>query len=247
MKGARGNGDPTEVPVWIVGMMRSGTTLVEQIVSSHPAVAPAGEQLFWMQNFHTALSPDRSRVQVDRLPALADRYLGLLRERGGRAARITDKLPENYHALGLLHLAFPNARIVHTRRHPVDTCVSIYATANRTLQEFGYVRESIVFAYREYLRLMEHWRSVLPSDRFFEVDYEAVITDRERSTRALIDFLGLEWDDACLHPEENRRSVATPSSWQVRQPVYSSSVGRWRRFEPWLGPFRELMPLVTES
>lgn len=242
---AREVGGASEVPICIVGMMRSGTTLVEQIVSSHPDVAPAGEQLFWMENFRSAFSPDRSRILFDRLPGLAEGYLELLRERGADAPRITDKLPENYHALGLIHLAFPNALIIHVRRHPVDTCISIYATPNRTVQEFGYVREHIVFAYREYLRLMEHWRSVLPSDRFLEVDYEAIVEDREHLTREMIEFLGLAWDDACLRPDENRRSVATPSSWQVRQPVYSSSIGRWKRFEPWLGAFRELMPPGT--
>jgi len=112
----------------------------------------------------------------------------------------------------------------------------------RTTAPFFADREAIVFAYKQYLRAVENLREVLPADRFLEVDYEEVITDRETQTRRMLDFLGVEWNDACLRPEDNVRSVRTPSFWQVRQPVYTSSIGRWKRYEPWLGVFKELMP-----
>jgi tetratricopeptide (TPR) repeat protein len=128
-------------------------------------------------------------------------------------------------------------------RHPVDTCLSIYTTylASPGLEFMGN-REDLVFYYREYERLMRHWRQVLPPERFVEIDYEWLITDREAETRWLLSFSGLKWNDACLRPESNRRSVETASVWQARQPVYRSSVARWRNYEPWLGPLAQLMP-----
>jgi hypothetical protein len=150
-------------------------------------------------------------------------------------------MPDNYSALGLIHAALPNARVVHVSRHPVDTCLSIYATPNRNRIGWLHDRENIVFAYEQYLRLMRHWRNALPEGTMLDIRYEDVVNDRERMTRALLDFCGLDWNEACLRPEDNDRSVVTPSAWQVRQPVYNSSVGRWRKFEPWLGPFARLL------
>jgi hypothetical protein len=154
-------------------------------------------------------------------------------------------MPDNYLALGLIHAAFPNARIIHTKRNPIDTCISIYTTPNRTSDPYANSRANIVFAYEQYLRLMQHWRSVLPADRLFEVSYEELIANRESVTREMVSFCGLEWDDACLRPEDNERAVATPSVWQVRQPVYSTSVERWRRYEPWLGAFGKLKDFLN--
>jgi len=156
------------------------------------------------------------------------------------AQHVTDKMPHNFVHLGLVHLLFPNVKIIHCRRNPVDTCLSIYTTPFPEPLNFGHDPELIVFFYKEYQRLMEHWRKVLPSDRFMEVDYEDLITDRENTTRKLVQFCGLEWEDSFLHHEKNEGAIRTPSWWQARQPVYSSSMGRWKNYEPWLGEFKKL-------
>ena len=174
---------------------------------------------------------------------LGKEYVSELTKAGPGALRITDKMPGNYMFAGLIHLAVPNARIIHVRRSPIDTCLSIWATPNHMPHEGGNNKQDIVFVYREYLRLMDHWRSVLPPDRLFEVDYEDLVADREAVTRSMLSFCGLEWDEACLYPERNQRSVLTPSAWQVRQPVYRTSIERWRRFESCLGDFSGLFGL----
>ena len=133
-------------------------------------------------------------------------------------------------------------RIIHCRRHPIDTCLSIYGIYFKGAMEFSSDKGDLVFAYRNYARLMDHWRAVLPPDCFLEVNYEKLIADREAVTRQLIDFARLDWHDACLQPERNQRTVATASLWQARQPVYRTSVERWRHYEPWLGEFRRLLP-----
>jgi tetratricopeptide (TPR) repeat protein len=233
----RSQGNPSDEPIVIVGMMRSGTTLAEQILSSHPEIGPAGEQRFWL-----AIRERIFKTGPSILPELATEYLKVLRKVAPGSIRITDKNPGNYEMVGAIHCALPNARFIHMRRNPVDTCLSIYVTPNRVRVPFAYDRENIVFAYREYQRLMEHWRTVIPSNRFLEVEYETLVADREGQTRRMLDFIGLEWNDAVLHHENNNRTVLTPSNWQVRQPIYTGSVDRWRKYEPWLGVFSELIP-----
>jgi hypothetical protein len=232
-----------ETPVFVLGMPRSGTTLVEQIVSSHPLVGAAGEREYWVRSGRAWDESGADGLTEAVIHRLADDYLAELRRVAPDAARITDKLPYNFLWIGLIHLALPNARIIHCRRHPVDTCLSIYFAHFARRASFGSDRGDLVCEYRQYQRLMAHWRAVLPSDRFMEVDYETLVADQEAGTRRLIEFCGLKWDDACLRPEGNRRVVMTASSWQARQPVYRSSVARWRRYEPWLGELRELLPL----
>ncbi len=234
-------GSDRELPIFVVGMMRSGTTLAEQILSSHPEVGGAGEQRFWPDNWRQAMNETGTEVEPEDLRMLADRYCALLEEISPGKSRVVDKLPGNTFGLGLIHLAFPRARIIHMRRHPVDTCLSIYTTPNRSLFEFAHNRENIVFGYGQYRRIMDHWRTVLPLGQILEVDYEQLVNDSERTTRQMIQFCGLDWNDACLKPEDNARQVITPSVWQVRQPIYKSSTERWRNFEPWLGPFHELL------
>jgi tetratricopeptide (TPR) repeat protein len=230
----------TDQPVFIVGMIRSGTTLIEQIVSSHPNVDAAGELLFWQENIGDALDLRSSQVDPTKLKDLAERYLSELASHGFGGKRVTDKMPLNFLYLGSIHMAFPNARIIHCRRSPIDTCLSIYLTPFPSPVNFAHNKENIVYFYKEYQRLMDHWQSVLPPNRFLEVDYERVVADRESESRRIIDFLALEWDEHCLQPDKNERVVRTPSLWQVRQPMYSTSVGRWRDYEPWLGAFRDL-------
>jgi hypothetical protein len=232
---ARGAPSPIhdERPALILGMPRSGTTLVEQIVSSHSSVAAGGELNFWTdQAAKTASFDFASRLGAD--------YLTLLGRIGPDSARVTDKNPFNFLHLGLIHLALPGARFIHCRRDPIDTCLSIYFTRFATPQAYAYDRSDLVFYYRHYERLMAHWRTLLPADRLLEIDYESLIADRESLTRRMIAFCGLPWDDKCLEPESNPRRVMTASVWQARQPVYPTSVERWRRYEPWLGELQQL-------
>jgi tetratricopeptide (TPR) repeat protein len=230
-----------ETPVFIVGMPRSGTTLVEQILSSHPLIAAGGEIEFWVRRGPGWEHCGREGLDPAAIRTLADDYRAQLTRIAPTATRVTDKLPHNFMWIGLIHLVFPNARIIHCRRHPVDTCLSIYFTYFARRMGYASDRSNLVFEYRQYQRLMQHWRAVLPQTRFFEVDYERLVADRETWTRKLVDFCGLEWDDACLHHEDNRNVVATASLWQARQPVYRSSVERWRRYEPWLGELQQLL------
>ena len=236
----RGMGSSSEMPVIVVGMMRSGTTLVEQILSSHPEIGGAGELPFWISHGREALDPASGGISARAASQVANAYLQTLRGVATGKARVIDKMPQNYTLLGLIHLVFPEARIIHVRRNAVDNCLSIYTTYYSKPPDFGLKPENIVFAYRQYERLMAHWRSVLPADRLLELTYESLVEDREDVTRRVVKFCGLPWVASCLRPERNERRVLTPSLWQVRQPVYATSVGRWGKFEPWLGAFREL-------
>jgi tetratricopeptide (TPR) repeat protein len=237
-------GNPSEKPVLIVGMPRSGTTLCEQILSSHSQVVGAGELRFWGQREPLFKHRrDDSRIEAARRSA-SDDYLRVLGALAPDAARVIDKNPFNFLSLGDFHIAFPRARIIHCRRHPVDTALSILSTHIRTRGGFPADLEDMVFYYRQYARLMAHWRAILPPDRFIEVDYEALVADPETETRARVAALGLDWEDSCLRPEQTQRVVKTSSLWQVRQPIYRSSSERWRRYEPWLGPLRDLLALA---
>ncbi|MGH7111807.1 MAG: sulfotransferase family protein, partial [Stellaceae bacterium] len=236
-----------ETPLLIVGMPRSGTTLVEQIVSAHPEIGAGGELTFWNDTALPLARAGAGEIAPAEIERIAREYLALLRRLAPGAARVTDKMPANFRWLGLIHLTVPQARIIHCRRDPIDTCLSNYFAYFSRLHPHSCDRADLVFYYREYLRLMAHWRTVLPPERYLEIDYEELVADRERMTRRLIAFTGLEWDDACLRPERNDRAVYTASSWQARQPVYGTSVRRWRHYEPWLGELRQLLPEVAES
>lgn len=235
-------GSPSETPIFIVGMIRSGTTLLDRIVSSHPRVVSAGELPFWSVEGDRVHRKWREAPDPADLAPLAASYLSVL-EGGmgaGAADRVTDKMPLNFRHLGLMSAAFPRAKIVHIRRNPLDTCLSIYTTFFGGGPDFAYNPENIVVHYEAYLRFMAHWREVLPADRFYELDYEDLVANPEPAIRGVIDFCGLEWDEACLAHSRNEQAVSTPSRWQARQPIYASSVERWRRYEPWLGAFLRL-------
>lgn len=236
----RNEGNPSERPVVIVGMMRSGTSLVEQILSSHPQIHGAGELIFW------ANDDRRLRIGVqDPAPgALTDtsaRYLAHLREHSADALRITDKMPHNFLHLGLIHMAFPNAKILHCRRNPVDTCLSIYFQNFPALHPYAYDLGDLAVFYEQYDRFMQHWRKVIPPTTMLEVQYEDLVADQEGGSRRMIEFCGLEWDAHCLAFQDNQRVVRTASSWQVRQPLYRTSVARWQKYEPYLGPLARLL------
>lgn len=230
-----------DVPIFVVGMLRSGTTLLDQILSSHPEVGSVGEQGFWLSHRASSLKDDGTELDDGRLGRLARQYLAKMSTNAPGRRHVVDKMPDNYLELPLIHAALPGAKIVHVKRHPIDTCLSIYTTINRLRVGWAHDRGNIVFVYRNYLRLIEQWRRLLPARSMLEVRYEDLVADQESVTREIVDFCGLDWSDTCLHPEENKRTVSTPSVWQVRQPIYSTSIGRWRHYEPWLGEFRELL------
>jgi tetratricopeptide (TPR) repeat protein len=234
-----GSSDAT--PVLIVGMPRSGTTLVEQIVSMHPEVSAGGELNFWNER---GAAWHRSVAAGNETPFLAKAaadYLRVLRAIAPAAARVTDKMPFNFLWAGLIHMAFPRAIILHCRRAAIDTALSIHQTHFHPSLAFPTGGAELVAYFRSYQRLTGHWRNALPADRFIEVDYEELTGAPEPVIRRIIAACGLAWDDACLRPESNPRAVNTPSKWQTRQPIYRTSVARWRRYEPWLGPLRALV------
>ncbi len=238
-------------PILIIGMPRSGTTLVEQIISMHPEVGAGSELHFWNQRgtaWHgsSADANEKAFIASEFLAKVAADYLALLRTVAPKAARVTDKMPFNFLWAGLIHVAFPRATIIHCQRAAIDTALSIHQTHFHPSLAFPTGGSELVAYFRSYERLMNHWRSVLPEDRFLEVDYEDLTHAPEPVIRRMIAACGLAWDDACLRPESNRRAVRTPSKWQARQAIYRTSVARWRRYEPWLGPLRALVDHGSE-
>lgn len=243
----RGYGNPSEVPVFIVGMPRSGTTLTEQICASHPGVHGAGE-LSKLRRVANAIgfksgSAGNVRQAVASLSAelsktLADEHLSYLRQRAPDALRIVDKMPHNFELIGLIGILFPNARIVHCRRNPIDNCLSCFVLNFSKSHDYNADLETLGLYYREYDRLMRHWAEVFPG-LIFESHYEALIEDQEERSRQLIDYLGLPWHDACLRFFDRDGVIATPSRWQVRQPIYNSSVKRWKNYEAMIQPLIE--------
>ncbi len=231
----------SEEPIFIFGMPRSGTTLLEQILSRHSTVGAAGELFFWRDRSRRIVNFSEAAINTSELTKAGHKYLDLIRELAPGKAHVTDKFPSNYAYLGLLHLIYPKAKFIHARRNPLDTSLSIYMRPFSTNQGLGRTRRQIVETYQLYREAIQHWRETLGPDRFLDVDYEWLVQNPEENIREIIEYCGLEWEDACLRPEEGDRRVITFSKWQVRQPVYTTSVERWRRYEPWLGVFSELI------
>ncbi|TIM06640.1 sulfotransferase [Mesorhizobium sp.] len=241
-----GYGNPSEAPVFVVGMPRSGTTLTEQICASHPDVHGAGElsKLSRVANaigLKTLSAGDLSQpitsITEDLSRTLAEEHLSYLRERAPSALRVVDKTPHNFELIGLIGLLFPNARIIHCRRDAIDNCVSCFVLNFSEAHSYNTDLTTLGLYYREYDRLMRHWNGVFPG-LIFENRYEKLVDDQEAQSRRLIDYLGLPWDDACLRFFDRDGSVNTPSRWQVRQPIYKSSVKRWKNYE------NEIQPLI---
>ncbi len=217
-------------------------------VSAHPSVHGSGEigllpalvsRLRGPQG--TGFPALASELSGADLQGLAQAYLGGLERLGQGEARIIDKTIGNFELLGLVHLCLPNARIIHCRRDPRDTCVSCFSTRFSGGHPYAYDLRELGRYWRLYDRLMAHWQEVLPPGRIFELDYEALVEDLEGWAKRLIAHLGLPWDDACLRFHDSKREVRTASFAQVRQPIYTGSVGRWRRFGPHLGPLIEAL------
>jgi tetratricopeptide (TPR) repeat protein len=245
----RNLGDPSSVPVFIVGMIRSGSTLVEQVLGSHPRVFAAGERKDFANALKTLGADDTGATKAaagwllngENLRGLGTTYLTGLTAGTPAADKIVDKMPANFRFLGLIHLALPNARVIHTCRDPIDTCLSCFSTLFSDEQPFTYDLGELGRYYRAYQRLMEHWRHALPEGVMLEVKYEELVTDFERQARRIVAHCGLEWDDRCLSFYETRRPVKTASVVQVRQPIYRSSVGRWRPDSDLLRPLLEAL------
>jgi tetratricopeptide (TPR) repeat protein len=242
-----GSSDSTR-PVFVVGMMRSGTSLVEQIVASHPAVAGAGELGFWSN----AVRANETTAMIGSLgepviKELADEYLRTLHEKFPDALRVVDKAPVNCDYLGIIHSVFPNARIIYMRRNPIDTCLSCYFQQLLPSHDYAMDLSDLAHYYREHHRLMTHWLSVLPPGTVLEVPYEQLVVGQEAWTRKVLDFLDLEWDARCLQFHETKRQVATASYWQVRQKMFADSVERWRNYEKFIGPLRGLAALNPQQ
>lgn len=239
----------SELPVFIVGMPRSGTSLTEQILASHPSVFGAGEVRFW-DDAYTALTREPARGDAGtggtggvagRLPDLARDYLERVTAVAGARARVIDKMPANFLYLGLIHATFPRARILHMQRHPLDTCLSIYFQNFFNMGPYANDFGNLAHYYEEYLRVMAHWRAILPATALLEIPYEGVLADQEGWTRRMLDFIGVPWDPKCLNFHQTERIVITASRWQVRQRLNSSSAGRWRNYAQHLAPLAYLV------
>ncbi len=236
---ALGSADAT--PLLIIGMPRSGTTLVEQILSCHQQVAAGGELNFWSERGIAWSRLGAAAIAPEFARRCAADYLALLRGIGPEAARVTDKRPFNFIWAGLIHLVFPKATIIHCRRAPIDTALSIHQTHFNPRLAFPTGGRDLVGYFEGYRRLVAHWRAVLPAERFIDIDYEKLTGAPEPEIRRIVAAAGLVWDEACLHPERNTRVVKTASKWQARQPIYRDAVARWRRYEPFLGELRALV------
>ena len=239
-----GQGDPSDMPVFIVGMPRSGSTLVEQILASHPAICGAGEN----RGFPRACKPhvqqfpdDVLKVGAGQLREIGANNLGLIEREARGVSRVTDKLLANFLLVGLIHLVFPNARIIHTLRDPLDTCLSCFATHFAESQPFAYELGELGRYYRGYRSLMDHWRAVLPENVMLDIWYENVVGDLEGEARRMIAHCGLAWDPVCLAFEKSPRAVWTASASQVRRPLYRTSIGRAKPEKSMLQPLLDAL------
>ena len=233
-----GAGARSILPVFVVGMPRSGTTLIEQILASHPLVHGAGElrTLRALANGIEDFPASIPNLPDARLRALGEAYLAHVTPMAAGRRHVVDKMPSNFELCGLIRLALPDARIIHSRRDPGDTCLSCYTKLFAGEQSFSYDQAELGRHYRAYQKLMAHWRESLPASHLIEVDYEAVVEDVEGQARRMLDFLGLPWDERVLKFHETERPVRTASVNQVREPIYRTSAGRWKKYAAELGP-----------
>ena len=241
MQSCRQHASSSQLPVFIIGMPRSGTSLAEQILASHPDVFGAGELTYWHAAFEALAQAQRAGQQAAAvIPDLARECLARLGALGQNAQRVIDKMPANFRYAGLIHAVFPEARIIHMQRNPLDTCLSIYFQNFFNIGPYANDLGDLAHYYGQYLRIMSHWRSVLPASALLEVPYEALIEEPESWSRRMVDFLGLPWDPRCLAFHETERVVVTASKWQVRQKISKASIGRWRHYEKFIGPLQIL-------
>jgi len=243
LKNFKNKGYKSDVPVFILGMPRSGTTLTEQIISSHPDVIGAGEL-----SIMATLERNKGTLNDDNCTELGLHYVKELKKLDptGKAKRITDKMPGNFSNIGIITSILPNAKIIHCRRNPIDTSLSCYKQNFARGQYWSYNLEEMAEQYKLYLDLMSYWRKVLPG-RFLEIDYEETVNNFEEQARKLIDYVDLPWDKACLKPHKQKRSVMTASKSQVIKPVYKTSVKAWHRYKKQLEPLIKGLEGIEET
>jgi tetratricopeptide (TPR) repeat protein len=248
----RGSGHPSAAPVFILGMPRSGTTLVEQILASHPEVHGAGELTYLSELVREGQAGNDfpagfATLTPDRLRRLGEAYAARLFAMAPGAQRITDKQPYNFLYVGLIHLALPDARIIHVKRDPLDTCFSCFSLMFGGDVGFAYDLGELGRYYKAYEALMAHWRSVLSERALLEVQYEDLVKDLPGHARRIVEYCGLKWNKRCLQFHKSTRAVTTASLVQVRLPVYKSSVGRAQAYADHLGPLCDALGLPRES
>lgn len=228
------------VPLFIIGMPRSGTTLTEQILASHSDIAAGGELIFLRQ----ALTP----LEQHKNPGeAAEQYMKWLKGRVPDAGYVTDKMPYNYLYTGFIRQILPQAKIIHMMRNPLDTCLSCFSIIFHSGHEWSYDLRELGRYYRLYDEMMDFWREKLPENSFIDVRYEELVSDQENKTKEILAYCGLPWDDSCLAFHENKRAVRTASTQQVRKPLYTSSIERWREYEQYLTPLiEELAPVMKK-
>jgi tetratricopeptide (TPR) repeat protein len=242
----RGGGCKSELPIFVLGMPRSGTTLTEQIIASHPDVFGAGEIFDLLdavgsrtQGPQEPFPCNIAKLDAKGLAAMGQSYVDGLRKRDKAAKRITDKMPINFLHIGIIHLILPKAKIVHVHRHPLDTCISCFTRLFAHNQDATYELKELGRFYRAYYETMQHWKKVLPKGAYYDIRYEKLVENTDEEARKLIDYCGLDWNDACLEFHKTERTVRTASVTQVRQPIYKSSLARWKKYEKFLGPLIE--------
>jgi tetratricopeptide (TPR) repeat protein len=241
----RNSGCEDKTPIFILGMPRSGTSLTEQILASQSTVFGAGEQIYLpglaKESALVAANPypkSMATLPHEKFRDFGEAYIKKLRSHSGQAARISDTTPMNFLYIGLIAAALPNARIIHCLRDPTDTCLSIFMHPLSTPHSYAHELDDLGAFYKLYQRLMVHWHSVLPG-RIHDVTYEKLVTDSEAEIRALLNYCELPFEKACLNFHETERTIRTPSAGQVRQPIHSNSIRRWKHYE------KHLDPLIT--
>ncbi|MGI9233735.1 MAG: tetratricopeptide repeat-containing sulfotransferase family protein [Woeseiaceae bacterium] len=235
-------------PVFVLGMPRSGSTLVEQILASHTNVAGAGELKYLNQCIQDHLIRDKQTFtnavpqwNEQDLHGAADCYLAKLHQHAAGCPRIVDKMPGNFAFIGIISQLFPNAKIIHTSRHPMATFWSSYSTHFGDALHYTYNPDVLCRYIVKYREMMSHWHSVLPNNRIYDIEYEQIVENPEHSIRGLLDYLDLQWEPACLEFHTTQREVKTASVAQVRQPLYATAVGLWRNYQVQLGPYEETL------